>query len=103
VIGSTALAVRFAVQGWGIHRTKSGWGNVPVRYSMEQGRYWIALFGEAGERAGIERELARHKELVAARSQFRQMIRQYPGRLIMLCDRATVLARSDGRRRKHHR
>ena len=25
--------------------------------AMEQGRYWIALFGEADEHAGVEREL----------------------------------------------
>jgi hypothetical protein len=68
---------------------------------LDQGRYWIALFGEAGEHAGIERELARHSELKTAHSRFQQMISQYPGRLIMLCDRATVSARSDDRQRKY--
>jgi hypothetical protein len=29
------------------------------------------------------------------------MISQYPGRLTMLCDRATVSARSDDRQRKY--
>jgi hypothetical protein len=41
-------------------------------------RYWIALFKEGGESAGVDRELARD-----------------PNRIVMLCDRATVLARSD--------
>ena len=62
---------------------------------MEQARYWIALFGKFGERSGIQRELGRHKDLKTARSVFRQLISQYPDRLIMLCDRARVLARSD--------
>ena len=26
---------------------------------MEHGRYWVALFNEGGENAGVERELAR--------------------------------------------
>ena len=51
---------------------------------MDQGRYWIALFGEAGEQTGVERELARNSELKTACSRFRQMISQDPGRLIML-------------------
>ena len=28
-----------------------------------EGRYWIALFKEGGESAGVERELARHSRL----------------------------------------
>jgi hypothetical protein len=57
--------------------------------AAEQARYWIALFGEGGEKAGIQRALGRHKELKAARSVFRRLISRYQGRLIMLCDRAT--------------
>ena len=49
----------------------------PRAHYMDQGRYWIALFGEAGEHTGVERELARHSELKTARSRFRQMIRTY--------------------------
>ena len=31
-----------------------------VEVSMEHGRYWVALFNEGGENAGVERELARY-------------------------------------------
>ena len=41
--------------------------------AAEQARYWIALFGEGGEKAGIQRALGRHKELKAARSVFRRL------------------------------
>ena len=63
--------------------------------TMAQGRYWIALFKKGGESAGVEHELARHDESDLARSIYRQMVANYPARLVMLCDRATVLARSD--------
>ncbi len=63
--------------------------------TMAQGRYWIALFKKGGESAGVEHELARHDEFDLARSIYRQMVANYPARLVMLCDRATVLARSD--------
>ena len=62
---------------------------------MEQGRYWVALFKEGGEWAGAERELARHWWLDEARSKYKQSVAAYPNRLVMLCDRATVLVRSD--------
>ena len=39
---------------------------------MEHGRYWVALFNEGGENAGIERELARHWRLDEARSKYKQ-------------------------------
>jgi hypothetical protein len=47
-------------------------------------RYSIELFKLAGEGAGIEEILDRHAR-----------VEEYPGRLIMLCDHARVLARSD--------
>jgi hypothetical protein len=62
---------------------------------VEQGRYWIALFKKGGESAGIERQLARHDEFDRAYSIYSQMVTNYPARLVMLCDRARVLARSD--------
>ena len=62
---------------------------------MEHGRYWIVLFNEGGDIAGVERELARHWRLDEARSIYKQSAATYPNRLVMLCDRATVLARSD--------
>ena len=62
---------------------------------MEHGRYWVALFNEGGESAGVERELARCWRLDKARSKYKQSAATYPSRLVMLCDRATVLARTD--------
>jgi hypothetical protein len=58
-------------------------------------KYSIELFKLGGEGAGIEEILDRHADLKVARSIFRTSIEQYPGRLIMLCDGARVLARSD--------
>jgi hypothetical protein len=63
--------------------------------AMDEGRYWIALFKEGGEGAGIERELGRDDRLDVARSKYEQIVSMYPTRLVMLCERATVLARSD--------
>jgi hypothetical protein len=62
---------------------------------VEQGRYWVALFNMGGEGAGIERELAREPRLEVARSRYLESLAKYPSRLVMLCDSATVLARSD--------
>ena len=58
-------------------------------------RYWIALFKEGGESAGVDRELAREHVLNIAQSKYKQSAALYPNRIVMLCDRATVLARSD--------
>ena len=62
---------------------------------MEEGRYWIALFNEGGETAGVQREVARYKRRDLARLKYQQWAAMYPKRLVMFCDRATVLARSD--------
>ncbi len=59
------------------------------------GRYWIALFNEAG--SGVERELARCGQIQQAWTQYKEFAAKYPDRMVMLCDRATVLARSDRR------
>ena len=56
-------------------------------------RYSIEIFNQGGE--GIEQTLARHADIKVARSIYRTSVDQYPGRLIMLCDGARVLARSD--------
>ena len=56
-------------------------------------RYSIELFKQGGE--GIEQILDRHADAKIARSIYRTSIERYPGRLIMLCDGARVLARSD--------
>jgi hypothetical protein len=58
-------------------------------------KYSIELFKPGGEHAGIEEILDRHADLKVARSIYRTRVEQYPGRLIMLCDHARVLARSD--------
>ncbi len=59
-------------------------------------RYSINLFCEGGEGAGIERMLDQYLNLAIARAVFKTKIKEYPGRLIMLCDHdARVLARSD--------
>jgi hypothetical protein len=58
-------------------------------------KYSIELFKPGGEGAGIEEILNRHADLKVARSIFQTCVEQYPGRLIMLCDGARVLARSD--------
>jgi hypothetical protein len=47
------------------------------------------------DREGIEQNLDRHADPKVARSIYRTSIEQYPGRLIMLCDGARVLIRSD--------
>jgi hypothetical protein len=60
-----------------------------------ENRYWIALFKEGGESAGVARELAREHLLSIAHAKYKQSAAAYPNRIVMLCDRATVLARSD--------
>ena len=62
---------------------------------MEGNRYWVALFNEGGERAGVQRELVRCSQREEAYLKYKEYAEIYPNRLVMLCDRATVLARSD--------
>jgi hypothetical protein len=59
------------------------------------GKYSIELFREGGEGAGIETVLVRHDSLAVSRALFKAAADKHPGRLVMLCDRARVLARSD--------
>jgi hypothetical protein len=56
-------------------------------------RYSIELFKQDGE--GIEQVLGRHADIKVARSIYQASVDRYPGRLIMLCDGARVLNRSD--------
>jgi hypothetical protein len=58
-------------------------------------KYSIELFKVGGEGAGIEEVLDRHADVKVARSIYRDRVERYPGRLIMLCDGARILARSD--------
>jgi hypothetical protein len=58
-------------------------------------KYSIELFKSGGEGARIEEILDRHADLKVSRSIYRASVEKFPGRLIMLCDGAQVLARSD--------
>jgi hypothetical protein len=60
-----------------------------------EGKYSIELFKPGGEGAGLEEIPGRHDNLTIARAICRGRVAQLPGRLVMLCDRARVLARSD--------
>lgn len=60
-----------------------------------KGKYSVELFKRGGEAAGLETVLDRHDSLAIARALYRGRVEQYPRRLVMLCDRALVLARSD--------
>jgi hypothetical protein len=63
--------------------------------SEAEGKYSIELFKEGGEGVGQEEILDRHDNLTVARAIYRGRVSQYPGRLVMLCDRARILTRSD--------
>jgi hypothetical protein len=60
-----------------------------------RGRYSIMLFRDGGESSGIEVMIDSDDRLDAARALYEREIMKRPGRLVMLCDRARVLARSD--------
>jgi hypothetical protein len=59
------------------------------------GKYTIELCRPGGEGAGIERVFERQDDLITARNLYRTIAKEYPDRVVMLCDRARVLARSD--------
>ncbi len=63
--------------------------------SENEGKYSVELFKEGGEGAGQEEIVDRHDNLTVARAIYRGRVAQFPGRLVMLCDRARILARSD--------
>ncbi len=63
--------------------------------SKAKGKYSVELFNEGGEGAGQEEIVDRHDNLTVARAIYRGRVAQYPGGLVMLSDRARVLARSD--------
>ena len=60
-----------------------------------EGKYSIELFRDGGEGAGIEKILVRHDSLTISRALYKVAALNCSERLIMLCDRALVLARSD--------
>ena len=59
------------------------------------GKYAVELCRPGGEGAGIERVFERQDDLTIARKLYRTIAKEYPDRVVMLCDRAHVLARSD--------
>ena len=63
--------------------------------SDTEGKYSVELFKECGEGAGLQEILDRHDNWTVARAIYRGRVSQYPGRLVMLCDRARILASSD--------
>jgi hypothetical protein len=63
--------------------------------SESEGKYSVELFKKGGECAGQKEIVDRHHNLAVARAIYLGRVAQYPGRLIMLCKRARVLARSD--------
>ena len=62
---------------------------------LDGGKYSIVLFREGGEEAGHEKELGQRQRLDDARTLYELMCVQYPGRLVMLCNKAQILRRSD--------
>ena len=63
--------------------------------SEPDGKFSIELFKPGGEGAGIETVLDRHDSLMVASALYRGRVEQFPGRLVMLCERARVPARAD--------
>lgn len=61
-----------------------------------ENRYSIELIEQSrDDRAAAERILARESDLGAAHALYKFCARQFPNRVILLADRARVLARSD--------
>ena len=60
-----------------------------------EARYTIELFREGGESVGVEQVLFSEDDLWSACLLYKAATGQYPGRLLMLCNRTRVLARSD--------
>jgi hypothetical protein len=77
------------------HKTKSTTTAESGRGIVSEGKYSVELFKEGGEGAGQEEIIDRHDNLTVARAMYRGRVSQYPGRLVMLCERARILARSD--------
>ena len=60
-----------------------------------EGKYSIELFRDGVEGAGIEKILVCYDSLTVARARYKVAALNCSERLIMLCDKARVLARSD--------
>jgi hypothetical protein len=66
----------------------------PMKFAST-GRYAVELFRDESMGSGIEAVLGKESNLKTALVLYKLMIAHYPGRLIVLCDQARVLARSD--------
>jgi hypothetical protein len=69
---------------------------------MESDRYWVALFNEGGERAGVQRELARCSQREEAHLKYKEYAEAYPERptpyaprCIGRVRRSSILARAN--------
>ena len=63
------------------------------------GRYSIELCRRGGFVLGVEDVIASDDNLTRARELYWHFVAANPGRVVLLCDRACVLARSDRARR----
>jgi len=70
-------------------------GTACAKITCVQGKYTIELFHDGGERAGIERILVQHYSLATSRALYKAAVKNNPDRLVVLCDRSHILARSD--------
>jgi hypothetical protein len=66
----------------------------PTRFAST-GKYVVELFRDESKGSGIEAVLGQESNLKTALVLYNLMVAHYPGRLIMLCDQARILARSD--------
>jgi hypothetical protein len=63
--------------------------------AVMEGQFSIELFREGDSGAGLETVIVRDDRLAVARMLYRIACMQHPERLVRLCDKARVLARSD--------
>jgi len=89
-VGATAVGIPATPQNESMATSESVGG---IALEIE-GKYSVELFKEGSEGAGQEEIIDRHDNLTVARAIYRGRVQQYPGRLVMLCDRARV-ARTD--------
>ena len=64
---------------------------------MQAGKYSIELAALGGAGAGVEGTIASDDDLATARRLYRAGAADNPDRVVLLCDRARILARSDRR------
>jgi hypothetical protein len=67
----------------------------PAKLAGTADRYAVELFRDRSLGSGIEAVLGQESNLKTALVLYNLMVAHYPDRLIMLCDGARVLARSD--------